>query len=82
MQPLFLFVLNFSLRFIVTGNCISALSDPRKKNGHIPYRDSKLTKLLADSLGGDGITLMVSPPVVFCLNLVLIRVFESKIGFR
>lgn len=46
-------------KFVVTGNCISALSDPKKKGGHIPYRDSKLTKLLADSLGGDGITLMV-----------------------
>ena len=44
----------------VTGNCISALGDSRKRNGHIPYRDSKLTKLLADSLGGNGITLMVS----------------------
>lgn len=44
---------------MIIGNCISALSDPRKKSGHISYRDSKLTKLLADSLGGDGITLMV-----------------------
>jgi len=52
----------------VTGNCISALSDPRKKNGHIPYRDSKLTKLLADSLGGDGITLMVNQPGPSCLK--------------
>lgn len=43
-----------------TGNCISALSDPKKKHGHIPYRDSKLTRLLADSLGGSGLALMVS----------------------
>lgn len=41
------------------GKCISALVDPKKKSGHIPYRDSKLTKLLSDSLGGAGITLMV-----------------------
>lgn len=52
----------------LSGNCISALSDQRKKSGHIPYRDSKLTKLLADSLGGDGITLMVSQ---FTIILIL-----------
>lgn len=55
------------------GNCISALSDPRKKNGHIPYRDSKLTKLLADSLGGDGITLMVRP----CFTLFFLFFYFS-----
>lgn len=44
---------------IFTGNCISALSDSKKRNGHIPFRDSKLTKLLADGLGGSGATLMV-----------------------
>ncbi len=43
----------------IKGTCISALSDPVKRAGHIPYRDSKLTRLLADSLGGHGITLMV-----------------------
>ena len=32
------------------GNVMSALSD--KKRHHIPYRDSKLTRLLQDSLGG------------------------------
>lgn len=46
--------------FFSTGNCISSLGDPKKRQGHIPYRDSKLTKLLADSLGGNGVTLMVS----------------------
>ena len=45
--------------FIFTGNCIAALGDSKRKQGHIPYRDSKLTKLLADSLGGNGVTLMV-----------------------
>lgn len=51
---------NINKSLLTLGNCISALSDPRKKSGHISYRDSKLTKLLADSLGGDGITLMIA----------------------
>ncbi|XP_058963895.2 kinesin-like protein KIF12 isoform X2 [Pocillopora verrucosa] len=51
---------NINKSLLTLGNCISALSDQRKKSGHIPYRDSKLTKLLADSLGGDGITLMIA----------------------
>ena len=50
-----------------TGNCISALGDPRKRGHHIPYRESKLTKLLADSIGGDGFTLMVR----FCSEVKL-----------
>ena len=43
---------------MVLGTCIAALSDPNRKS-YIPYRDSKLTKLLFDSLGRTGITLMV-----------------------
>ncbi|XP_041366340.1 kinesin-like protein KIF27 [Gigantopelta aegis] len=41
------------------GNVISALGDPKKKATHIPYRDSKITRLLKDSLGGNAKTLMV-----------------------
>jgi len=51
---------DYNLMEWFTGKCISALGDPKKRNGHIPYRDSKLTKLLADSIGGNGVTLMVS----------------------
>ncbi|MGH0161570.1 UNVERIFIED_CONTAM: hypothetical protein FKN15_041369 [Acipenser sinensis] len=51
---------NINRSLLTLGNCISALVDPRKREGHIPYQDSKLTKLLADSLGGSGVTLMIA----------------------
>ncbi|XP_035878005.1 kinesin-like protein KIF12 isoform X2 [Phyllostomus discolor] len=54
---------------LALGHCISLLLDPRRKQSHIPFRDSKLTKLLADSLGGHGVTLMVAcvSPSAQCL---------------
>nr|XP_023824693.1 kinesin-like protein KIF12 [Salvelinus alpinus] len=51
---------NINRSLLTLGKCISSLVDPIKRNGHIPYRDSKLTKLLSDSLGGSGITLMIA----------------------
>ncbi|BES95704.1 KISc [Nesidiocoris tenuis] len=51
---------NINKSLMVLGYCIASLSDHKKKNGHIPYRDSKLTKLLADSLAGNGVTLMIA----------------------
>jgi hypothetical protein len=45
---------------LTLGNCISALSDPKRRNGHIPFRESTLTMLLKDSLGGASMTLMVA----------------------
>lgn len=50
----------YKVNCLLTGYCIASLSDGRKKGVHIPYRDSKLTKLLADSLAGNGVSLMVN----------------------
>ena len=46
-----------NLGLLSLGNVISALSDGV---GHIPYRDSKLTRILKDSLGGNSHTLMIA----------------------
>ncbi|XP_018357316.1 PREDICTED: kinesin-like protein KIF21A isoform X2 [Trachymyrmex septentrionalis] len=45
---------------LALGNVISALGDKTKKASHIPYRDSKLTRLLQDSLGGNSQTVMIA----------------------
>lgn len=49
---------NINKSLLALGSCINALCDPRKRN-HIPYRNSKLTRLLKFSLGGNCRTVMI-----------------------
>mmetsp|Transcript_42816 Transcript_42816/g.35968 ORF Transcript_42816/g.35968 Transcript_42816/m.35968 type:complete len:168 (-) Transcript_42816:702-1205(-) len=44
---------------LALANCINALGDSNKKGMFVPYRDSKLTRLLKDSLGGKSRTVMM-----------------------
>lgn len=51
---------NINRSLLALGNVINALADPKSKKAHIPYRDSKLTRLLKDSLGGNCRTIMIA----------------------
>lgn len=54
---------NINRSLLSLGNCINALVRNMKKGGkknHIPYRDSKLTRLLKNSLGGNSRTVMIA----------------------
>lgn len=48
---------NINKSLLALGNCINNLADGIK---YIPYRDSKLTRLLKDSLGGNCHTVMIA----------------------
>ncbi len=50
--------ITINLSLAALGNVISALVDG--KSTYVPYRDSKLTRLLQDSLGGNAKTVMVA----------------------
>jgi hypothetical protein len=49
---------NINASLHVLGNCVSALIEPGRR--HIPYRDSILTRLLQNSLGGTGRTILIA----------------------
>jgi kinesin family member 18/19 len=55
---------NINKSLLALGNCINALSGMQKDKGgykrvHVPYRDSKLTRLLKESLCGNCRTVMI-----------------------
>ena len=54
---------NINRSLLTLGNCINALCDAVAKGikkPYVPYRDSKLTRLLKDSLGGNARTVMIA----------------------
>lgn len=53
---------NINRSLLALGNCINALCENSEKGSkaHVPYRDSKLTRLLKDSLGGNCRTVMIA----------------------
>ena len=72
---LFLFLINYLLIKIQSltnlGLCISALMD--KSRTHIPFRNSKLTRVLSDSLCGEGkvyFIICISPSLSSCAETI------------
>lgn len=62
------------------GNVISALTDSKGRT-HIPYRDSKLTRMLEDSLGGNCKTTMiamVSPAIDALMETISTLKFANR----
>jgi kinesin family protein 4/21/27 len=49
--------ININKGLLALGNVINALSEGK---AHVPYRDSKLTRMLQDSLGGNSRTVMIA----------------------
>ena len=61
---------NINKSLLTLGNCINALYDKNQKGNkiYIPYRDSKLTRILKDSLGGNSRTVMIASISPFIFN--------------
>lgn len=86
--------ININKGLLALGNVVSALSTKGKQNSekvpgkvatnahvHVPYRESKLTRLLKDSLGGNGMTALlacVSPSTSDCDETINTLRFASR----
>lgn len=62
---------NINKSLSALGNVISALADGNKS--HIPYRDSKLTRILQESLGGNSRT-----TIIICCSPASFNEMETK----
>jgi kinesin family protein 18/19 len=51
--------ININKSLLTLGKCINLLSE-NNKNNFIPFRDSKLTRILKESLGGNSKTVMIA----------------------
>ncbi|XP_042327156.1 kinesin-like protein KIF18B [Sceloporus undulatus] len=51
---------NINRSLLALINVINGLADAKSKKTHIPYRNSKLTRLLKDSIGGNCRTIMIA----------------------
>ncbi|CAJ0928469.1 unnamed protein product [Ranitomeya imitator] len=79
---------NINKSLVTLGNVISALADlsqdaanhlAKKKQVFVPYRDSVLTWLLKDSLGGNAKTIMIAiPPTHYTGSLVAPKLFDGS----
>uniref|UniRef100_A0A8D1PL50 Kinesin-like protein n=1 Tax=Sus scrofa TaxID=9823 RepID=A0A8D1PL50_PIG len=51
---------NINRSLLALINVLNALADAKGRKSHVPYRDSKLTRLLKDSIGGNCRTVMIA----------------------
>ncbi|XP_023573912.1 kinesin-like protein KIF18B [Octodon degus] len=51
---------NINRSLLALISVLNALADAKGRRAHVPYRDSKLTRLLKDSLGGNCRTVMIA----------------------
>ena len=52
--------ININKSLLTLGKCINALAEHRRAGSFVPFRDSKLTRILKESLGGNSKTVMIA----------------------
>ncbi|KAK6048892.1 kinesin motor domain protein [Cooperia oncophora] len=75
--------ININLSLTVLGRVIRKLSAAKRRDEHAPYRESKLTHILRDSLGGNSKTAVivnVHPDVEYCSETLSTLQFAAACG--